>query len=141
MRLLSDDEYSASRAEAADRELAAERASSLQGQFIMDCHTHFLRDDTRIMTFVLQRQAVGKAGWNPALAGTYGLKPLGPADGPVKSAIFGENNARLYKYEKRTALATDRIAAMKREYEKDGAARSNLRYGYVVPSRGCPSRG
>ena len=67
---------------------------------------------------------------------TYGLKPLGPADGPVKSAIFGENNARLYKYEKRTALATDRIAAMKREYEKDGAARSNLRYGYVVPSRG-----
>jgi predicted TIM-barrel fold metal-dependent hydrolase len=415
--------YSASRAEAADRELAAERASALQGQFIMDCHTHFLRDDTRIMTFVLQRQAVGKAGWNPALAGKeqtiedlkfanyykeifldsdtkvalisgapsdivqdwfltnemkadararvnkeagsrrmlshaiftpgqpgwleaidraisdlkpdsfkgytigdntnkkisqypwrlddekiaykayekfakaglvnvcihkglfppsveqqfphllaysdvrdvgkaakdwpqlnfiiyhsayrfagggkvedawaqfektgriewvtdlaeipskygvknvygdlgqifaqstvadprvsaammgqlvrglgadhvvwgtdaiwtgspqwqieamrrleipedmqkkYGLKPLGPADGPVKSAIFGENNARLYKYEKRTALATDRIAAMKREYEKDGAARSNLRYGYVVPSRGCPSRG
>src|SRR6266576_3956440 len=66
----------------------------------------------------------------------YGLKPLGPADGPVKNAIFGENSARLYKYEKRTALATDRLAAMKREYEKDGAARSNLRYGYVVPWRG-----
>ena len=66
----------------------------------------------------------------------YGLKPLGPADGPVKNAIFGENSARLYKYEKRTALATDRLAAMKREYEKDGAARSNLRYGYVVSSRG-----
>ena len=61
--------YSASRAEAADRQLAAERASSLQAQFIMDCHTHFLRDDTRIMTFVRQRQAVGKAGWNQALAG------------------------------------------------------------------------
>jgi len=28
-----------------------------------------------------------------------------------------------------------------RRVEKDGAARSNLRYGYVVPSRGCPSRG
>jgi predicted TIM-barrel fold metal-dependent hydrolase len=409
--------YGVSRAEAADRELAAERASSLQGQFIMDCHTHFLRDDTRIMTFVLQRQAVGKAGWNPALAGKeqtiedlkfanyykevfldsdtkvalisgapsdivqdwfltnemkaeararvnkeagsrrmlshaiftpgqpgwleaidraisdlkpdsfkgytigdntnkkisqypwrlddekvaykayekfvkaglvnvcvhkglfppsveqqfhhllaysdvrdvgkaakdwpqlnfivyhsayrfagggkvedawaqfektgriewatdlaeipskydvknvygdlgqifaqstvadprvcaammgqlvrglgadhvvwgtdaiwtgspqwqiealrrleipedmqkkHGMKPLGPADGPVKSAIFGENNARLYKYEKRSALATDRLAAMKREYDKAGASRSNLRYGYVVPSR------
>src|SRR5437762_13051007 len=61
--------YSASRAEAADRQLAAERASSLQAQFIMDCHTHFLRDDTRITTFVLQRQAVGKAGWNPTLSG------------------------------------------------------------------------
>ena len=35
----------------------------------MDCHTHFLRDDTRIMGFVRQREAVGKAGWNPALAG------------------------------------------------------------------------
>jgi uncharacterized protein len=30
----------------------------------------------------------------------YGFKPLGPADGPVKSAIFGETDARLYKYEK-----------------------------------------
>ena len=35
----------------------------------MDMHTHFLRDDTRIMGFVRQREAVGKAGWNPALAG------------------------------------------------------------------------
>ena len=50
----------------------------------------------------------------------YGFKPLGPADGPVKSAILGENNARLYKYERRAALAT----------------------GYVVPSRasGSPDR-
>ena len=362
--------YSASSAEAADRELAAERAASLQAQFIMDCHTHFLRDDTRITTFVLQRQAVGRAGWNPALAGKeqtiedlkfanyykeifldsdtkvalisgapsdivqdwflkadararvnreagsrrmlshaiftpgqpgwleaidraisdlkpdsfkgytigdntnkklsqypwrlddekvaykayekfakaglvnvcihkglfppsveqqfphllaysdvrdvgkaakdwpqlnfiiyhsayrfpgggkvedawaqfektgriewvtdlaeipskygvknvygdlgqifaqttvsdpedlqkkHGLKPLGPADGPVKTAIFGDNNARLYKYEKRTALATDRLSAMKKQYEQDGPARSNLRHGYVVPARG-----
>src|SRR3989454_8821543 len=49
--------------------MAAERVKALKDQFIMDCHTHFLRDDTRIMTFVRQRQAVGKAGWNPALAG------------------------------------------------------------------------
>jgi len=65
----------------------------------------------------------------------HGFKPLGPADGPIKSAILGENNARLYKYERRAALATDRIAAMKEEYENAGAARSNLRYGYVIPSR------
>jgi predicted TIM-barrel fold metal-dependent hydrolase len=66
----------------------------------------------------------------------YGFKPLGAADGPVKSAILGETNARLYKYERRAALATDRVAAMKAEYEQAGAARSNLRYGYVVPARG-----
>ena len=35
----------------------------------MDMHTHFLRPGTRIQTFVNQRNAVGKAGWNPALAG------------------------------------------------------------------------
>jgi len=62
----------------------------------------------------------------------YGFKPLGPADGSVKNAIFGENNARLYKYEKRTALATDRLSAMKQRYELDGAQPSNLRYGYVA---------
>src|SRR5262245_55172524 len=44
-----------------------ERAEALKDQFIMDMHTHFLRDDTRIQTFVRQREAVGKAGWNPAL--------------------------------------------------------------------------
>src|SRR5262245_62060979 len=48
---------------------AQERAQALSKQFVMDCHTHFLRDDTRIMTFVRQREAVGKAGWNPTLAG------------------------------------------------------------------------
>jgi predicted TIM-barrel fold metal-dependent hydrolase len=66
----------------------------------------------------------------------YSFKPLGAADGPVKVAILGETNARLYKYERRAALATDRIATLKAEYEAAGAARSNLRYGYVVPARG-----
>ena len=61
----------------------------------------------------------------------YGLAPLGPADGPVKTAIFGGNNARLYKYERRAALATDRIAALKADYQAAGGERSNLRYGYV----------
>jgi predicted TIM-barrel fold metal-dependent hydrolase len=61
--------YQVSPAEAADSAKAAERASSLRDQFVMDCHTHFLRDDTRIMTFVRAREGVGKAGWNPALVG------------------------------------------------------------------------
>jgi hypothetical protein len=66
---------------------------------------------------------------------SHTLKPLGAADGPIKTAIFGENNARLYKYDKRQALATDRIAALKAEYEEHGGQRSNLRYGYVAPAR------
>jgi hypothetical protein len=56
------------KAEAATPAMAQERANALKDQFIMDMHTHFLRDDTRIMTFVNMRAAVGKAGWNKQLA-------------------------------------------------------------------------
>lgn len=61
--------YDVDRAEAATPEKAAERARALSSQFVMDMHTHFLRDDTRIQTFARIREAVGKAGWNPDLVG------------------------------------------------------------------------
>ena len=62
----------------------------------------------------------------------YGFAPLGPARGPVKTAIFGGNKARLYGYERHAELAgRDRLAALKAEYAQSGAGRSNLRYGYV----------
>src|SRR5262244_994596 len=69
----------------------------------------------------------------------YGWAPLGPADGPVKRAIFGENSARLYKYDPkwRAELTTDRIALARADYEREGPGRTNLRYGFVVnPSSG-----
>jgi len=48
--------------------MAEERASALKDQFIHG-HAHpFLRDDTRVMTFVDMRKAVGKAGWNKQLS-------------------------------------------------------------------------
>ena len=59
--------YMVSRAEAQTPEMANARAAGLKGQFIMDMHTHFLRDDTRLAGFVRSREAVGKAGWNPTL--------------------------------------------------------------------------
>src|SRR4051812_34011376 len=59
--------FDVSRAEAATPAMAQERASALKDQFVMDMHTHFLRDDTRITTFVDMRNAVGKAGWNKEL--------------------------------------------------------------------------
>src|SRR6188768_918916 len=59
--------FSVSKAEAATPAMAQERAGALKDQFIMDMHTHFLRDDTRIMGFVEMRKAVGKAGWNKEL--------------------------------------------------------------------------
>ena len=59
--------FGISRAEAQTPEMADERARRLSGQFIMDMHTHFLRPGTRITGFINQRNAVGRAGWNPAL--------------------------------------------------------------------------
>jgi uncharacterized protein len=60
--------FDVTKAEAATPAMAQERANGLKDQFIMDMHTHFLRDDTRIMNFVAMRNAVGKAGWNKDLA-------------------------------------------------------------------------
>jgi uncharacterized protein len=63
----------------------------------------------------------------------YGLAPMGPADGPVKRAILGENNARIYGFKPgaRAALENDRLAHYKAIYEKHGSERTNLAYGYV----------
>jgi uncharacterized protein len=67
----------------------------------------------------------------------YGFKPLGSATGPVKTAIFSGNNARLYNIDPRKAkadLKADRFAEIKDQYELQGRDPSNLRYGYVNTS-------
>jgi predicted TIM-barrel fold metal-dependent hydrolase len=63
----------------------------------------------------------------------YNLAPLGPANGPVKTAIFGGNNARLYGVTPKmmSAVQTDKVAYYKGLYEKHGSERTNLAYGYV----------
>ena len=58
---------------------------------------------------------------------------LRPADGPVKNAIFGENVARLHRYDRRAELGGSReLAELKVQYDRSGIGRSNRRYGYVV---------
>jgi predicted TIM-barrel fold metal-dependent hydrolase len=70
-----------------------------------------------------------------ALQRQHGFKPLGAADGPVKRAILGENNARLYGVPapQRAALEDDGLAQARRRYADLGGARSNRAYGYVSP--------
>jgi hypothetical protein len=63
----------------------------------------------------------------------YGYPALGPADGPLKRAIFGDNSARLYRYDRRAELKGDKVALAKLAYELEGTDRTNLRYGYVAP--------
>jgi uncharacterized protein len=67
----------------------------------------------------------------------HGFKPLGPADGPVKRAIFGGNSARLYGLRPKVAqrdITTDTIAAIKAEYLAAGGTRTNARYGFIARS-------
>lgn len=68
--------FDASAAEAAAPDMANERATGLRGQFIMDMHTHFLRDDTRLEGFVRMREGVGQTGWNPQLTGPQTIEHL-----------------------------------------------------------------
>ena len=65
----------------------------------------------------------------------FGFKPLGPADGPVKTAIFNGNSVRLYNYQSPASWKKlDRFAALRDEYVQQGPTRTNLRYGYVQKS-------
>jgi len=67
----------------------------------------------------------------------HGFKPLGPANGPVKRAIFAGNATRIYNLKPKLAqhgITTDKIAAMKTEYLAAGGERTNARYGYVARS-------
>ncbi len=59
----------------------------------------------------------------------HGFKPLGPADGAIKTAIFSGNSARLYGLEQHAELTRhDRFAALNADYQAHGPRRSNLRY-------------
>lgn len=51
-------------------------------------------------------------------------KRMGPADGQVKRAIVGGNNARLYNFtpQQRSALGINRFAQIKENYKKEGEA-------------------
>lgn len=62
------------------------------------------------------------------------VAPLGPADGPVKNAIFGGNNARLYHYkpQQRADLENDKLTRYKTQYAESGAGRTNLADGYAL---------
>ena len=63
----------------------------------------------------------------------YGLAPLGPATGPVKTAIFGGNNARIYGFspKQQASVLADRFAYCKEIYDKQGSERTNMVYGYI----------
>ena len=64
--------FTASRAEAATPGQADERNRTLASQFIIDCQTHFVRDDYSQQMLVMAAR-FAKEHWNPALSGVDNL--------------------------------------------------------------------
>ena len=62
----------------------------------------------------------------------HGFTPLGEANGRAKRMIFGENSARLYKFDQRADLTHDQVTIARAAYEREGPGRTNRRYGYVA---------
>jgi uncharacterized protein len=68
--------FDATPAEASNPAMAQERADGLKDQFIMDMHTHFLRDDTRNTNFMEMRKGIEQLGWNKELHGEQTIEDL-----------------------------------------------------------------
>jgi hypothetical protein len=68
-----------------------------------------------------------KQGWKTALGGP---------NSEVKQKIFGLNSAHLYgldiKMAQGPAFTSDKLAAIKAEYQAMGGDRSNKTYGYIA---------
>jgi uncharacterized protein len=67
------------------------------------------------------------------MAEKHGFAPLGPANGPVKKAIFGYNAARLHSVELHADAGwrSDWLAAHKAAYIEGDPQPSRRAYGYV----------
>jgi predicted TIM-barrel fold metal-dependent hydrolase len=112
--------YEVLKEEESDLRVAQTRADGLKNQFVMDMHTHFLRDDTRLEGFVRSREAVGKAGWNPALRGKeQTLEDLKFAN--YFKEIFLDSDTKIacvsgsYSVDERDSFLTNRMKSEARE--------------------------
>ncbi|HEV7735540.1 MAG TPA: amidohydrolase family protein [Candidatus Binatia bacterium] len=60
----------------------------------------------------------------------HGFAPLGPVDGPVRSAILGGNAVALYGLPATNPL--DQLSQVRADYDDAGTAPSRLAYGFVA---------
>ena len=131
--------YNVLQGEESNPELAQARADGLKGQFIMDMHTHFLRDDTRLEGFVRSREAVGKAGWNPGLRGKeQTLEDLKFAN--YFKEIFLDSDTKMacisgsYSVDERDSFLTNRMKYEARErVNKEAAGRRMYSHAIFTP--------
>jgi predicted TIM-barrel fold metal-dependent hydrolase len=87
--------FAVSRAEAATPDLHAARAARLAGQFVMDVHTHFLRDPLppALRRFLNLRNLAARQRWNPDLAGREATEMDLKFDNYVKDIFLDSDTA------------------------------------------------
>jgi hypothetical protein len=133
--------FDVSKAEAATPDMAQERANALKDQFIMDMHTHFLRDDTRLTAFVNMRAAVGKAGWNKELAGKeQTIEDLKFAN--YKKEIFLDSDTKIAlissapsDIEQDWFLTNEQMAATRDKVNKEAGSRRLFSHAIFTPGQ------
>ncbi len=126
-------------AEAAQPGVAAARADALAGQFIIDCQTHFVRDDFKHDDLLgLARYA--KQHWNPALAGEHSLARF-KFENYVKE-IFVDSDTKVAllsgaPFDDPTwdLLSNDQIAAARAAINRIAASRRLLGHAVFTPRK------
>ena len=129
--------FTASRAEAATPGVADARAAALKKQFIVDCQTHFVRDDYTQQLLMFSAD-FAKKHWNPDIPGSEGLTRYKFQnyvkeifiDSDTKVAMISGTPTDEYEY---LFLTNDQIASARDVVNKVAGSRRTLAHGIVTP--------
>ena len=117
--------------------MADERADALRKQFIVDCQTHFVRDDYNQQLLVFSAD-FAKKHWNPDISGADGLTRYKFQnyvkeifiDSDTKVAMISGTPTDDYQY---LFLTNDQIASARDVVNKVAGSRRCLGHGIVTP--------
>lgn len=131
--------FEVSPAEAAQPGVAAARADALAGQFIVDCQTHFVRDDFQ-QTGLLGLAKYAKQHWNPALVGENTLARF-KFENYVKE-VFVDSDTKIAllsgaPFDDPTwdLLSNDQIAAARAAINRIAGSRRLLAHAVFTPKK------
>ena len=131
--------FDVSRAEAATPGVADMRAQALSGQFIVDCQTHFVRDDFK-QEGLLDLAKYAKTNWNPKLWGESKLERF-KFENYVKE-IFVDSDTKVallsgapFDDPSWDLLSNDQIVAARTSINRFAGSRRLLGHSVFTPKR------
>jgi uncharacterized protein len=129
--------FTASPAEAATPGVADERSRALAAQFIIDCQTHFVRDDYQ-QTLLIDAAKFAKQHWNPALEGEDSLTRFKFENFLKEIYLDSDTKIALISGTPTDAaellfLSNDQIAAARDVINRISGSRRALGHGIVTP--------